>query len=1306
MKTNIKVKQWLAIVMVGLFTFLSVIQAVPIGTEGQGLNIQEVEASGKFNNSELTSVLPSAYYETKNAVTGDEETFDEKSKQFKTNVRKVADEHYGNVGLFVGFPGESDSQLSALNTSNALSINESNNQFKSSDVKRYYAFGAAVQNISKKGIKSKKVEESAQKTVDGIANSAKSLTKAGARLIENYNPTPILLSLYLTEGGRSHDNNWVAGIPSHINLANYPDNKLVQIIQNNESLSSILKLVRVSPTGSETASMTLFSWIVFGMVIMLIITGVLMKVINGRAAGENYRKAVVKIFISSLAIPLMATLLHYGVETFVDVTDPDITPEEEHAEKAIGEHLNFADWYATGFAVPEGISLKISDERFILSQDQIRAINNYSYGMVVGGGSEPSAEKVYERLMTAGDQNFAQPSYIEKDGWDGMTMKKVGDTIVSNDEDVDIEKSMFSDADGSYMHGFRNEMSPGSDGEYTVSGNVSLFQGYTSGDSVNYGMSPLASYNMMRSSFSGGNITSSLAKPQMASVVYSAYVGSNGREMNGIVKLIATYAMIMAAMKGLASIFASGIGGIFSGAVRGGLGSTAGMGQGIGGIIALVAGVLGMGLIMNISFIFLDELYSIFFDIFKGTTAGDPTMLDPLKDMVDDLPGFFAIFKPFLKGALENIATLVITIASAIALPKFGKIPINLFSQKMSELPSSFAEKAQRMENRFTGDYRAGATGRGGSSAAFNSQVSQIAGDTKNQMAGVGEAAAAGGGMILGLAGGGIASLGDRMMGDTEEGDMSIDGDPDDNGGGPDGDGSGGEESINAIDQNFEGEERVDEDNLDGDEGNDVNSLEGDKAGKGEDKTGLKEGGSKDSISNSKSEKATQASSKDLINGAAGKNESIEGDSKTIDSSKEKAESTNIEGNQSVAGDKNFDENLNEKFDSGGEYASNNTSEGASSQQNVEGAKQEIDGNQSIAGEKTNLDQSGGVNQSYANEQKAPEATPSGGASIGSTGQTNISNETGGKNQQFDGNNTQTLSQSDKHQTAVDAKSNVNSNLSANEKSINQQSQDIKQDSNSFVKSQRSSVNTGGNSQGKSVTGQNKQTSGTPSGGRANIHSGNSKSQTVTNQNKQSTNQNTGSKSVGNLKNGTPTMNNKSNNPQTKNQNTQRNTNQKQNNVNQSTRNNKGMQSVNTNQNQNAPNKPTNNQTNTNTQNTQSTGGNAKVPNKNTSFKMKAGKFTRAVGKGMQSAGGEVSVDRAVKAAKHGASAAFIGGHAQQRTQTDLNRAQGKVNVPRTNSVNQQTNQNTNAGMDRRQSDILRQEETIEDQERYEEGKR
>lgn len=700
--------------------------AVPIlsGTGGVAFQPKQVtaDAAGTYEKTALDFAAATAFEDARSMAKMDESD-DPLYTTFYDNLKALTDgNHWGNAGLFIGPRGVSKNVDNISTLFSSVTVDEKQMQTYDSETgdafSKYKAFGTAMQKLNAQSMKKKGASSSLEEGLNEVSAAAAKLTNLGTNLIKDYNPAPLVLAMV--------DNS---------ELSQNPDNKLVAVVNGNENLREMFSFL-----GSNTGFGIPWSYFLTCLAaFLLLVTSVLMTLFNGRAAGENIRKMIVKIVIGCVAVPLIAKGLNWGIDFLGDAADIQANaPNDQY----VSQNLNLSDWYATGFSIPSGVSIHIDEKgRFQLSPENVKAINEHTYQIVTGKTPTPTAmknrmEEAHVQLNQAlNSVSFSEPiRKSDNEPWKTATFYRVLDQFGKNETWSDVEKGDPSTV--GYL--FANGLIMAKDGD---GWNVE-------GTGETYGISPIAATNLMRTTFSSSSMVGNL-NGYMGGVAFDVDTGAamGDAHMNAIIRFLATFSLVMAAMKGLFSIFAAGFGGILGGSAKGALGSSPGLGQAVGGVIALVEGVFGIGVIMTMSFTLLDQVYGIVCDLFS-TVQGGTNLLEPLAEAVPDIP----IIGPLFARALKAVGSFLITLFCAITLPKFGGIPVTLFCQYLSELPHVMAERAQQIENKFTGDFRAGG-GRmgGGAMGSVGSLFHQAANSGKDQMKALGKGASMVGGALLGF---------------------------------------------------------------------------------------------------------------------------------------------------------------------------------------------------------------------------------------------------------------------------------------------------------------------------------------------------------------------------------------------------------------------------------------------------------------------------------------------------------------------------------------------------------------------------
>lgn len=736
----------------GLLLFLAVLTfAIPILTGiGGSLFTQHrltvLAEGGDYDKLAVDITMSTAFEDARNAIkaasSDGEKSSTEMQGQFEQNLAALmSGGRFGNVGMLIGPKGTSKNSDSWSIYQSPISIDNTQiglyDSLTGGAFSQYKAFGAAVQKLNEKAKKARGSASSLEKGLDEISAAGCQLTNLGARLLKDYNPAPVLLAFIDSS-----------------NLTTHPGNKLVAIVNNNENMRNIVHLF-----GDSTSFGVSMTFLILALIAaLLFVASALMTLINGRAAGENVRKAIVKAAVGCVAVPLLAKALDAGVNFLDTVSTAQINgPSSKYVE----ENLNFADWYACGFSLPDNLTLYINkDGEFELTPEAVRAINTESYRKVhgVSGASDAQMEEKMEQYysmymafpMAVG---FSEPvnvaGSLEGKTWRTNDFYTAANNFGHNDpllQDVEGSGEI-----GGITYFWANDLIMTS-----ASGDM-MYAIQDAGRGRQYGICPIAATNLMRTSFTGSSMTALSGSCYMGSVAFNVDNGEgNTARMDSITRFLATFAMVMAAMKGLFTVIAAGFGGLIGGGAKSAMGSSAGLGQALGGIIALVGGVFGISIIMTMSYTLLDQLFGVMDDLIHGV-GGGPDILDPIKEVTDGIP----LLGPLLGGVMKSFAGFVLTILCCLTMPKFGGIPITLFCQYLAELPNRFGDRAQNIENKITGDFRGGGGGfghgggmfghGGGMGSSAGAMATKAVQDAKQQGAGMARGLATAGGAILGF---------------------------------------------------------------------------------------------------------------------------------------------------------------------------------------------------------------------------------------------------------------------------------------------------------------------------------------------------------------------------------------------------------------------------------------------------------------------------------------------------------------------------------------------------------------------------
>ena len=669
---------------------------------------------------------------------------------FKANLGTLCDPYWGNVGIFIGPKGTSEnSDVWSVFYSKVSVSQKQIDEFDGNTGKafsKYKAFGEAVQKANERAKKGGGSSYSIQKGLDGITSAGAKLANLGVSLVEKFNPAPLVLAVVD-----------VSELDSH------PDNELVQLVNGNRNIREVFNVLGGPIAFGLPTSFVIMAFIV----IFLIISGAVLTLFNGRSAGENVRKAMARILIACIGVPLIASVLNSGISFLGDVTSPMTTTTEDNY---VRQNLNLMDWYATGFAIPSGTSVVINEDgEFAMTQSAVEAINKYTYKAVTG--ENPTSTAMMDRMEALYNLSEAYQASVAfqepmKDGgvpWKTENYYKILDNFGSNketlNEGVDFGETGDANANALANVGYlvQNNLSMSeSGGVWTVGGNCS---------DTDMGISPIAATNLMRTTFTGSAMTAN-ENGTIGGVIFNADINSTSADdynnMNPLVRFLAMWAIIMAGIRGLVTIFTSGFGGIIGGSAKSAMGLSTGLGQALGGVVALVGGIFGISLIMTLSFTLLDQVYGVLAEVLDALFATFGTGPDDLIKDIGSLTFGLKLFGALLEKIFTKLASVIMTFIAGFTLPKFGGVPVTLFCQYMAEIPHRFAQRAELMESRFTGDYMSarGGGGYGGAMSSASTLMNNAYNQAGNQLKQMGAGAAT----IAGAVGGfGLTKLGQKL---------------------------------------------------------------------------------------------------------------------------------------------------------------------------------------------------------------------------------------------------------------------------------------------------------------------------------------------------------------------------------------------------------------------------------------------------------------------------------------------------------------------------------------------------------------
>lgn len=644
---------------------------------------------------------------------------------FVSNTSAIIGNKWPNMGLIIGardsLSGSIWSNYQSPLTLSGSEVTTYGDGNLADAYNKYKAFGYAVQNLNSNAQKSQGSAVAVEEGLDAMSAAAIKLSSFGVKFLNDYNPGPVLIALY--------DSSY---------LATYSSNKLVQIVLNNDVLKNIITLF-----GDPVVTIGATNWSFFVVInAVLAIVGfalsLLLTLLGNRNIGDGLRKFIIRIFIGTCGIYLignfMSIMLGWVNETMLDVGQSD---ESRYVE----ENLNLYDWYLTGFKLPRNTNLQIDSKgNFIFTPDIVRSINEYTYGRIHGGGDDAAIKaqmESYTQSSNVGIASFIMPSYSSGDeggeAWSTDVYYAVLKNYAENKEDLMDDGGNESSPlhDGGSFTLFKSRYFWMSDMRMDQNGDGWTASGY-GGDNY-YGLNPISAFNLIRSDFSGSGITATATVyPSIAYVAFDvnslhSYSDSASTNMNALTRFIACFTLVLAALKGLITIFTAGFGGLISGGVKTAVGSSQGLGQALGAVIALLGGIIGISLIMSMTMSLLDTVYGIALEI-----VGDTEVLNSFLQPVQEAVGGIPVLGKVLVGICRSIAEAIMTLVLALTFPKLGGIPITVFAQYMADLPGHMAERAQMIESTLMSGRSSAGGGFGGSrggSGQYGRMARQMAGN-------------------------------------------------------------------------------------------------------------------------------------------------------------------------------------------------------------------------------------------------------------------------------------------------------------------------------------------------------------------------------------------------------------------------------------------------------------------------------------------------------------------------------------------------------------------------------------------------
>ena len=550
----------------------------------------------------------------------------------------------------------------------------------------YISFGYGLSKLRDAGFdgNSDTTADEVDQGLGEFSNVFASISSTALRFVKQYNPLPLVMSLY--------DNSYL----TNGKYSGKDGNKLLDLIRKQPNLYDFFNAMGSPVSGVPILSSFSFTqFIGLMMALGTIFVGLFMQFF-GHHFGETFRKVIVMLFVTMLGVPFGASVLNAGFDMMSDaVTAESKTPKIEIASN----NLLFADWAETGFAMPEGTSFTVNDGKVQMSKADVLAINKHVESTLGRKSDENSiADRIKSELKSGNNvATVAFKEAIKKDGtkWDTDKLVEAAQKFAKNEE---------IDAEDVNSIGYLNA------GTITASGGDANWT--FSGHGGRWGVSPLTAVNVLSGTFDANGYTvgdMNTQAPKIPHVIANmddkGFMDAPNGDMPGLVKFFLAITAMYALIKTLMTILYASYGGFLKGGLTAAIGSPRGVGELIGSAFALLLGVIGISGIGALVITLGDVIWS--FVVGNGFRI-DNGVLDPLIQAIAKPVKSVPFFGDALAAVVSSATSFVMSLVACMFVPKVAKMPIEQFGGFCSSLPSRFGELFQNFANRITGDYRGG----------------------------------------------------------------------------------------------------------------------------------------------------------------------------------------------------------------------------------------------------------------------------------------------------------------------------------------------------------------------------------------------------------------------------------------------------------------------------------------------------------------------------------------------------------------------------------------------------------------------
>ena len=680
--------------------------------------------------------------------------------------------NFGNYGLFYGqVSSSSNDNWSAVrqgvgsNPAEAPDLDAMTND----GMTKYVQFGHSIQqmvNDNKAGsgdkvagvIGSATVVSSPEESEVELRSLVKMFTARAKELVGRVNPLPLF---------RSFADNSVLSDPAM--YSPQTGNFWIILVTSDPNVRSFFEMIGgdvvgpmfgIQTNGSFRISLAMMT--VFVLAAFTIILGFLGSLVgvgttSNTGWGQALRRAGVRVMVAVVGFQLFVT---FGgeLEKLVNGDAKISATDSSIVSNVVKRHLNLEDWYETGFALPEGVTIPIVDGKMVLTPETIQAINQFTaermrngksydellaaptgtasendtkFSLLKVDNSQKAKQRAYDARSKVGDATaYAYLRIMDAAGRQSFTPTFTTQLYTTYAQTTDEANNRIIGGenagkkwDTGILDTIAKAMSKGEklsdktlanvrSAEYLTNAGLQMNAvsgGYqlTMRPGYRFGISPIAAYNLMNSQFEGAKITvpDNVNSAKAPSIIYNASstgVGKpsdNKSAVNTIVLLVLIYTAIISLFK----IVGSAVGGVVKG-TSAAWGSAAGLGTLFGAAITLFLGTMVLALVIEITMNLMDELWAIIDTMFRDMSLGalNDVVSGFLKG-VEGIPLLGPILKWTLEGVMNSAIGIVITILMLTTMPRILTVPIKVVANYFAGLPDEFGDRARIMQEHFTG---------------------------------------------------------------------------------------------------------------------------------------------------------------------------------------------------------------------------------------------------------------------------------------------------------------------------------------------------------------------------------------------------------------------------------------------------------------------------------------------------------------------------------------------------------------------------------------------------------------------------